>query len=490
MVEGAEGRIASADLAEDLRAIARIARGGAGPLVIALADVIAHREALAGLLADPRLDTAILAGGPTNRPWGVRVRVRRSRVMSAGSPYHRVRHPNARFLEVLKVAPRDRATLAEQAERLARLVSPPDEAWERALDDKIEAWRAWLATKDEHGLTEHREGQLQRRRQALANDACALLLVGLVRAQVRVGLSQVRQLTVTRPLTPGAAEWTLGKIAAIDEDKVLLDSAVKFSDGFFTTFFVSPYSRYIARWAARRGLTPNQVTVASLVLGIVAAVAFATGSRAGLIAGAVLLQIAFTTDCVDGQLARYTRQFSALGAWLDSVFDRGKEYIVYAGLAIGSTQAGENAWILAAAALALQTFRHQIDFAYTASRQRQLGTRTQPPLEQPSDMLLGRGAKAPSRAEEDDLRTRPPAPRPAGRRRSLRSLLRLWSSTAAIPGTLWLRKIIAFPIGERFAAISLTAALGSARLTFSVLLIWGGFAAVYTLIGRVIRSFA
>ena len=154
------------------------------------------------------------------------------------------------------------------------------------------------------------------------------------------------------------------------------------------------------------------------MLGIVAAVAFATGSRAGLIAGAVLLQIAFTTDCVDGQLARYTRQFSALGAWLDSVFDRAKEYIVFAGLAIGSTQAGESVWILAAAALALQTFRHQIDFAYTASRQRQLVTRAQPPLEQPSDMLLRRGAKAPSRADEDDLRAKPAAA-PAGRAAAL-----------------------------------------------------------------------
>jgi phosphatidylglycerophosphate synthase len=282
----------------------------------------------------------------------------------------------------------------------------------------------------------------------------------------------------------------VAKLATVDEDKVLLDSAVKFSDGFFTTFFVSPYSRYVARWAARRGFTPNQITVVSLLLGILAAIAFAFGTRAGLITGAVLLQVAFMTDCVDGQLARYTRQFSALGAWLDSVFDRAKEYIVFAGLAIGSTQAGESAWILAAAALALQTFRHQIDFAYTASRQRQLVTRAQPPLEQPSDMLLRRGAKAPSRADEDDLRAKPAPPRPAGRRRSLRRLLRLWSSTAVIPGTVWIRKIIAFPIGERFAVISLTAAFGSARLTFTVLLIWGGFAAVYTLIGRIIRSLA
>ena len=42
-------------------------------------------------------------------------------------------------------------------------------------------------------------------------------------------------------------------IQEYDEDKVLLDSAVKAADGFFTTFFVSPYSKYIARWCARRG---------------------------------------------------------------------------------------------------------------------------------------------------------------------------------------------------------------------------------------------
>jgi phosphatidylglycerophosphate synthase len=489
MVEEAEGRVASGDLADDLRAIARIARRGAGPLVVALGDIVAHREALAGLLADPRLDTAILAGGPAKRPWAVRLRIRRHRVMSAGSAYHRVRYPNARFLGVLKVAPQDRGTLAEQAERLAELVSPPGEAWTHALDDKIEAQRHWLASLDADGLTPEREAQLRRRREALANDACSLLLVGLVRGQVRVGVSQIRSLTAARPLNREAADRAAAKIAATDEDKVLLASAVKFSDGFFTTFFVSPYSRYIARWAARRGLTPNQVTIFSLLLGILAAVAFALGSRAGLITGAVLLQVAFTFDCVDGQLARYTRQFSALGAWLDAVFDRGKEYIVYAGLAIGSTQAGEDAWILAAAALSLQTFRHQLDFAYTASRQRQLLVRAQPPLEQPSDMLLGRGA--PSGAEEDDLHAAPaPPPPPAGRRRSLRSLLRLWSSSARIPGALWIRKMIGFPIGERFAAISLTAALWSPRVTFSVLLIWGAFAALYMLTGRIIRSLA
>ena len=113
---------------------------------------------------------------------------------------------------------------------------------------------------------------------------------------------------------------------------------MKANDGFFTTFFVSPYSKYIARWAAHRGWTPNGVTTLSVAIGFAAAAAFATGDRWGMIAGAILLQLAFTFDCVDGQLARYTRTFTKLGAWLDSIFDRTKEYAVFAGLAIGASQ--------------------------------------------------------------------------------------------------------------------------------------------------------
>jgi hypothetical protein len=54
----------------------------------------------------------------------------------------------------------------------------------------------------------------------------------------------------------------------------------------------------------------------------------------------------------------------------------------------------------------------------------------------------------------------------------------------------WLKKMAAFPIGERFAAISIAAALFDPRVTFIVLLAWGGFAVVYTLSGRVLRSIA
>ena len=221
------------------------------------------------------------------------------------------------------------------------------------------------------------------------------------------------------------------------------------------------------------------MTLVSLAVGIVAAAAFATGGRTGLVAGAVLLQIAFTLDCVDGQLARYTRTFTKLGAWLDSIFDRTKEYVVFAGLAIGASRAGDPVWGLATATLALQTARHAVDFSYPGIRRELLALGPQPPFEEPLDRP--RRVRGPE-AEDGE-------PAPARERAGLgRRVLALWGAGNRSRRIVWVKKIIAFPIGERFAAISVTAALFSPRTTFIVLLAWGGFAALYVLTGRTLRS--
>ena len=52
------------------------------------------------------------------------------------------------------------------------------------------------------------------------------------------------------------------------------------------------------------------------VVGLAAALCFATGSWWGLLAGALLMQASLIIDCVDGEVARFTRTFSSLGAWL------------------------------------------------------------------------------------------------------------------------------------------------------------------------------
>src|SRR3954469_19196158 len=491
--------------ADDLRAIGRIAESAPGPLVVAYADVVTQREVLAGLLQEPRIRTGILTtGGPVARPYGFKTRARRGRIVSAGSPYHAVRKPTGTFLGVLKVAPADRPGVAPVAQRLAELVDPPPADWQAELDYKAGHWRRMLAlfsTPREPGapspprevldtapLGPEDAAELERRRAIAPDDVTALLLVGLVRSGTHITASHLRSLFWARPGSPVALRRAEADILEHDEDRELLNSAVKGSDGFFTTFFVSTYSRYIARWAGRRGLTPNQVTLFSIALGVLAAACFAYAERWSMVTGAVLVYFAFVFDCVDGQLARYTRQFSKLGAWLDSMFARSREYVVFAGLAIGASRTGDPAWLLAGAALALQTTRHAIDFSYPVSQHQVIAGTPQPPIEDPFDgPRPGSRITEPVEAEEveeEDGEALPPVPeRPTLKQRAAR----LWRATDRGP-TRWVKKNNQFPIGERFAAIAITAAFFDARTVFIVLLAWGGFAMLYVLLGRTARS--
>ena len=195
---------------------------------------------------------------------------------------------------------------------------------------------------------------------------------------------------------------------------------------------------------------------------------------------------------MDGQLARYTRTFSKLGAWLDSIFDRTKEYLAFAGLAIGASRTGDPVWLLACAAITLQTVRHSADFSFGSSRQQVVGATEQPPLEQLRDAAAQaaarrRAARAEAAAVPVATRATPAPARPSAVARRAGSCAPGTGSTA-LPGVRWVKKMIAFPIGERFAVISITAALFTPRTTFIVLLVWGGIAAAYTLAGRVLRS--
>jgi hypothetical protein len=490
--------LVSPDVTADLSSVAEIAVGtGDGGIVAAYGDILTHTAALAGLLADPRVTTGVLAGGRAQRPTAFRIRSRRGRVISAASAYHAVYRPTGAFLGVLKIAAADAPAVAAAAQRLAPLAGAPPQAWLDELDRKEASWRFGLArmaaggeldepTDDEDAsqpaavaLSAEDEARLRNRIAAAPDDAVALLLVGLVRSGAQLGASYLRKLYWSRPQTADSAAQAARAIEEIDEDRVLLDSAVKGTDGFFTTFFVSPYSKYIARWAARRGLTPNQVTTASVFIGLLAAAAFATGERWGLVSGAVLLQLAFTTDCVDGQLARYTRTFSKLGAWLDSVFDRTKEYLAFAGLAIGASRMGDPVWGLACAAITAQTVRHMSDFSFGSTQQQAMRTSAQPPLEQPFDSA---GAAAAARRDGEA-----PAAPERERSRADRALA-AWRRLDRAPGVRWGKRILSFPIGERFAVISITAALFTPRTTFVTLLVCAAVAGLYTQTGRVLRS--
>ncbi|MFD7236801.1 DUF5941 domain-containing protein [Streptomyces syringium] len=256
-------------------------------------------------------------------------------------------------------------------------------------------------------------------------------------------------LVATVPTDADVRAKAEGDVAAVDDEAVRLRTAVKSRDGFFTTYGVSPYSRYLARWCARRGFTPNQVTTASLLTALIAAGCASTGTRPGFVAAGVLLIFSFVLDCTDGQLARYSLQYSTLGAWLDATFDRAKEYAYYAGLAIGAAHGGGNdgaddVWALALGAMVLQTCRHVVDFSFNEANHD--ATANTSPTAALSDKLDSVG----------------------------------W--------TVWARRMIVLPIGERWALIAVLTALTTPRTVFYVLLVGCALAACYTTAGRVLRS--
>jgi phosphatidylglycerophosphate synthase len=439
-----------------------------GELLVLPADVVTGSLAVAMLADEAAAGTWALVAPASEA--GDDVRVTRGRIRAAGSPVHRVQHPTHRSRAVLRIAAADRARFAAVAEAL--------------------------------------EGHLRAGELPADPELGAQLLVGMLRSgrALRAQLLPAA-LPWSRVGSADRARDALAWVSATDEERVRLDAAVKDEDGFFTTFFVSPYSRHLARWCARVGITPNQVTSASMAVAIAAAVAFAQGGLALAVVGAVLLQFSFTLDCVDGQLARYTRRFSAFGAWLDSVFDRGKEYVVFAGLAVGGIRSGDDAslWLLAVAALALQTFRHTVDFGYATVQEQALAVLPEQPLTDVDEVgasfwePVPAAARAPAAAgsASADEHTGPAAgpatavPAEAvssGGGRTAHRVIELLRRAERVPILKWAKRIVILPIGERFLLISLVTPLVSPRATFVVLLLWGGVATAYTFGGRLVRS--
>jgi archaetidylinositol phosphate synthase len=104
---------------------------------------------------------------------------------------------------------------------------------------------------------------------------------------------------------------------------------------------MNPTLNRIGSLFASTGMSPGFWTALSLILaassGLTYMSAMFLGSNWYLssMAGSILLLISGFFDIVDGCVARVTKQTSKKGAYLDSVFDKISESIIFIGLAIG-----------------------------------------------------------------------------------------------------------------------------------------------------------
>jgi phosphatidylglycerophosphate synthase len=102
-------------------------------------------------------------------------------------------------------------------------------------------------------------------------------------------------------------------------------------DGIVSRYLNRPISRPTARALAHTPVTPNSVTIFTLLLSIATAAALATGWN---IIGGIGIQLASIIDGVDGELARLRNTSTRFGAVLDAVADRYADAAIIAGLTI------------------------------------------------------------------------------------------------------------------------------------------------------------
>jgi len=122
----------------------------------------------------------------------------------------------------------------------------------------------------------------------------------------------------------------------------------------------------IALALGRLGLTPNALTVLGFGISVLAAIGAI--QQAWVVAG-LLVVFGGVFDLLDGALARATNRVSRLGAFLDSVFDRAGEAVLYLGIAIACAGAAfSTGAILATAAMAASFM-----VSYTRAKSESLG---------------------------------------------------------------------------------------------------------------------
>ena len=415
--------LAEGDCASQLTALAE---GLGGRTLIVDADLIVADACLGQLVDDPAVRSgrwwvgeATGTAGASEQDDAPPVRVAQKRIASAGSTVHDVSAPSATSLGALVIDALDVPAATEALTGVA--------ATARTLD-----WDA---------------------------DPIDLALVGLVRAQIAMGaVGSVGP--VLRGGTPEQRAQVQQELAAIDEARVLLERANRPDDGFYSTFVLRKASTPLTALALRMRLTPNQISVFSLFVGLAAALCFAIGSWWGLLAGALLMQASLLIDCVDGEVARFTRSFSDLGAWIDASSDRVKEYAAYAGLAAGAARTGQDIWLLASLVMITQTVRHVGDYDFSRVQRIRESWVAARPVADPSDGgAAGSGATLELSAQMNlDSRVR------------------------------WGKKVLRMPIGERWLVLSVGVITIGPRWTLVLLLFLGLVALAYTAAGRILRS--
>jgi 1L-myo-inositol 1-phosphate cytidylyltransferase / CDP-L-myo-inositol myo-inositolphosphotransferase len=146
--------------------------------------------------------------------------------------------------------------------------------------------------------------------------------------------SGIDPMTVETPADVGRAE------------RRLMQSLVKDTDGFMARHVERPISLAISRLLAPTAITPNEMSVISIVVGLCGAPFFLSGRASLQTIGALLFLAHSILDGCDGELARLKFEESRWGGVLDFWGDNVVHAVIFACMGVGWSLAAGAGWPL------------------------------------------------------------------------------------------------------------------------------------------------
>ncbi len=139
-------------------------------------------------------------------------------------------------------------------------------------------------------------------------------------------------------------------------EKALFGQLGKPTDGIVSRHFNRKISSCISRLLVRTPVTPNQISIAAMMVTFLAGWAMAEGDYFHVALGGLLFQFASIADGCDGEIAKLKFSGSRMGEWLDTVADNVSYLAFFSGVIYGTYKlTGEPVLIaLGCVALALE----------------------------------------------------------------------------------------------------------------------------------------
>ncbi len=125
------------------------------------------------------------------------------------------------------------------------------------------------------------------------------------------------------------------------------------ADELINTYMLRPMAGVIVSTLYNTSVTPNQVTIASILVGFAAAAIYLLGTPTAILIAGLFVTLKDILDSADGQLARAKQQNSRIGRFLDSIGDFIVDAAVFAAIGWILFQQEHSLWMPVLAMLGL-----------------------------------------------------------------------------------------------------------------------------------------